>query len=125
MEKLGRGALGSWLEERCKTKGLSLRQASIKIGISHATVADIINGSRACPETIRKLAKAFSQGGDHHRLVLEDELLVLAGFRSARRAGKGPSESMSILLDKLSKMSEPQLKIVGRFCDFISEESKR
>lgn len=116
--------LGSWLWDNCQEAGLSLRQAAAKTDLSHATIADIIRDSNPSPETIRKLAEAFSEGGDHHRQALEDMLLVLAGFRSERK-GDEVNEHMAKLLDKLSKFSEPQLKIMERFCDFLSEEAKR
>lgn len=118
----GLGSLGSWLGERCKTEGLSLRQAATKTNLSHATIADVIKGSNPSPETIRKLAQAFSQGGDHHRRALEDKLLAYVGYRSEPLAGKEPNESMAILLDKLSEFNEPQLRIMVRFAEFLGEE---
>ena len=54
------GGLEKWLEEGCKKERLSLRQAATRTGLSHATIGDIIKGSRASPETISKLAEAFS-----------------------------------------------------------------
>jgi len=116
----GKG-LAVWLEERCKKDGLSLRQAAQKTGLSHATIADIIKGVHPSAETIKKLAEAFSQSGDHHRMALEDNLLVLAGYRSERPKEKELTEPMARLLDKLSEFNEPQLKIMGRFADFISQ----
>jgi len=113
--------LGSWLEERCHKESLSLRQAAAKTNLSHATIADIIKGTNPSPETIRKLAEAFSGGGDHHRDALEDKLLTLAGYRREREKDK-PNEPMARLLDKLSNFNESQLKIMGRFADFISEK---
>jgi len=113
--------LAVWLEERCKKEGLSLRQAARKTGLSHATIADILKGVHPSPETIRKLAEAFSESGDHHRLALEDKLLILVGYRSERPKEKELTEPMARLLDKLSELNEPQLKIMGRFADFISQ----
>lgn len=113
--------LAVWLEERCKRDGLSLRRAAQKTGLSHATIADIIKGVHPSPETIKKLAAAFSESGDHHRLALEDKLLILAGYRSERPQEKELTEPMARLLDKLSEFNEPQLKIVRRFCDFLSQ----
>ena len=124
MEEPTTGTLGQWLEEKCREEGLSLRQASIKIGISHTGISDIIKGTNPSPETIRKLSQAFSQSGDHLRQALEDKLLTLAGYRSERKRDE-VNESMAMLLDKLSNFSEPELKVMGRFADFISEESKR
>lgn len=110
--------VGEWLRARCQEEGLSLRQAAAKTGLSHVTIADIMNGTQASPQTIRKLAMSF--GGDGHQgQVLEDKLLTLAGFRS-QRVGE-LSEPMAELMDKLSQFSEPQLKLMGHFADFISK----
>jgi len=49
--------------------------------VSPATVELLIR-ERSKGKTIRKLAQAFSEGGDHQRMVIEDELLTLAGYRS-------------------------------------------
>jgi len=121
MEEPTTGTLGQWLQERCKEEGLSLRQASARTGLSHATIGDIVKGARATGDTIRKLAQAFGTGGDHHKLALEDQLLVLAGYRSERPKAKEFTEPMARLLDKLSGFSEPELKIMSRFADFIRE----
>lgn len=113
--------LGGWLAERCQQESLSLRQTAAKTGISHATVADIIKGSRASPETIKRLAEAFSEGGDHQRLVLEDELLVLAGYRSERPEGQELSLPLAQLMDIVGEFSWPQIKIMARFAEFLAE----
>jgi len=111
--------LGSWLAERCQQESLSLRQAAAKTGISHATVADIIKGGRPSPETVKKLAGAFAGNGDHEKMALEDELLVLAGYRSERPEVQ-LSLPMAQLLDKLSKFNVRQLKVMGHFADFVA-----
>jgi len=121
MEEPTTGTLGEWLQERCKEEGLSLRQASARTGLSHATIGDIVKGARATGATIRKLALAFGTGGDHHRQALEDKLLVLAGYRSERPKEKELTESMARLLDKLSDFNEPQLRIMLQFCNFITQ----
>lgn len=115
------GGLATWLEERCHKEGLSLRQTATKTGLSHATIADIIRGAKPSSETIKKLAEAFSGNGGHHRLALEDKLLILAGYRSERPEEKELTEPMARLLDRLSDFNEPQLKVMGRFADFISQ----
>jgi len=114
-------SISRWLNEVCRSEKLSLRQAADKTGLSHATIRDIRNGSSASPETIRKLAAAFSGGGDHQKLTLEDHLLVLAGHRTPRPEGKELSQPMAQLIDKLSEFSEPQLRLMARFADFITE----
>jgi len=89
------GGLGKWLEERCKKERLSLRQAATRTGLSHAIIGDIIKGSRVSLETISKLAEAFSESGDHQKPALEDELLVLAGYRTGRPEGQELSQSLA------------------------------
>jgi len=118
LEQPARGGIGQWLKARCQGEGLSLRQAAARTGLSHATIADIINGAQASPQTIKKLALAF--GGDGHRgLALQDELLTLAGYRS-QRVGE-LSEPVAELMDKLSEFSEPELKLIAHFADFLSQ----
>lgn len=111
-------SLGQWLAARCEKERLSLRQTATKTGLSHATIADIINGAQASPQTIRKLAMAFGGNGRQGQ-VLEDKLLTLCGYRSQRLGEL--SESLAELLDKLSQFSEPQLRLISHFADFISE----
>lgn len=77
------GTLGQWLNQRCETEHLSLRQAAAKTSLAHTTIRDIIDGSRPLPETIKKLAQGF--GGNGKRgLALEDRLLALAGYQRER-----------------------------------------
>jgi len=117
-------SLGSWLAEKCKSERLSLRQAAAKTGLSHATLADIRNGkSNVSGETIKKLARYF--GGDgRRRLVLEDRLLVLAGYRTERLEDE-LNEPMARLMDIVSQFSKPQLEIMTRFAEFLAEMEKR
>ena len=112
--------LGHWLEGRCHQEQLSLRQAAARTGLSHATIRDIRNGVSPSPESIRKLSQAF--GGDgNERLALEDHLLTLAGYRTPRPEGEEPTELLAQLIDKAKQLNEPQVKIVGRFADFLLE----
>jgi len=117
-------SLGSWLAEKCKSERLSLRQAAAKTGLSHATLADIRKGkSNVSGETIKKLARYF--GGDgRRRLVLEDRLLVLAGYRTERLEDE-LNEPMARLMDIVSQFSKPQLEIMTRFAEFLAEMEKR
>ena len=112
-------SLGQWLREVCQRERLSLRQAAAKTGLSHATIGDIINGGQATPDTIKKLAAAFGDG-ENQKLALEDKLLVLAGYRSPRPGGE-LSEPVARLLDQVQQLSEPELKILTRFVDFLIE----
>lgn len=115
-------SLAQWLKERCQEGHLSLRQAAAKTGLSHATIADIMRGKTVSGQTIKKLARSF--GGDGHQgMALEDELLVLAGIRTPRSQEK-LSQPLAQLLDRLSQISEPQLKLVGHFVDFLIERVK-
>lgn len=116
--------LGIWLKEKCCSEGLSLRQAATKTGLSHATIRDIMKGGSASAESIRKLAHAFGSDG-RGGLALEDKLLVLAGCRTPRPEGEELSEPLARLIDKLSQFDDAQLKIVGRFADFLGEMEKR
>ena len=116
-----RGGIATWLEERCREESLSLRKASAKTSLSHATIADIIKGVHPSPETIKKLAVAFSTSGNNHKLALEDKLLILAGYRSERPKEKELTEPMARLLDRLSEFNEPQLKVMARFAEFLTE----
>lgn len=112
-------SLGQWLEQMCEREGLSLRKAAVKTGLSHGTIGDIIKGVKPSGETIRKLAHAF--GGNGKRcLVLEDELLILAGYRTGR-SDEELSEPMARLIDRVSEFSESQLKVMSRFADFLAE----
>jgi len=84
--------VGQWLRDRCKKKGWSLREAASNTGLSHATIRDIMKGVRPSAETIRKLAAAFG-GNGHQKCAVEDEILILAGYRTERAEGE-ISESM-------------------------------
>ncbi|GAI67703.1 unnamed protein product, partial [marine sediment metagenome] len=106
------------LRKACKGKNLSLREAGKKIGISHTTIALILHGRRVHPLTIRKLAKAFSNG-QYHRAVLEDELLTLAGYRSNRPPEL--NETIGRLIDSVIDFSPEELKMLTRFADYLVE----
>jgi len=116
--------LGQWLDKKCREEKMSLRDAAKKTGLSHSTIKAIISTSHAHPVTVKKLALAFGGNGDHQISTLEDKLLVLTGCRSGQPDAE-LSEPMARLLDKVSRFSVPQLKVLNRFADFISEmESK-
>ena len=117
-------SLSSWLRERYQREGLSLRQASIKIGISHTTVADLLNGARASPETIKKLAQVFGVGGDKHRLALEDKLLTLAGHRTRRTKDQELSEPLAQLLDTASRLTERQTRLLTYIAEFFDKTDR-
>lgn len=124
MPKSNTGTVGEWLKERLEKERLSLRQAAAKTGLSHAALAGIINGTTPSPETLRKLAHTFG-GNGRRQLVVEDELLILGGYRTPRPDGEEISEPMARLLDKVSRFGEPQLKIIARFADFLAETEEQ
>jgi len=97
-----------------------MRQAAVKTGLSHATIADIIKGASPSPETIKKLSHAFG-GSGNEKLALEDSLLILAGYRTPRSEGVELSVPLAQLMDRLNQFSEPQIKIMTRFADFLAE----
>lgn len=109
--------LGQWLKKRCEQERLSLREAAAKAGLSHATLYDIVKGVHPCPETLKKLAQGFARGASE-RLVLEDELFALAGYRTLR-GGEEISESLAQLKDKVRGFNERQIKMMLKFADFL------
>ena len=110
--------VSDWLRKRCEQTGLSLRQVGAKAGLSHTTIAEVLNGKATPnPGTIKKLALAFG-GNGQRRLVIEDRLLVLAGYRT-RHPKPELSETMAHLLDKVEQLDEPQVKLLSHFVDFL------
>jgi transcriptional regulator with XRE-family HTH domain len=101
-------SLGQWLKERCEAEGLSLRQAAARIGVSHGTIAKIIEGASPSPQTIRRLVRAFAVQ-NAERLVLEDRLLVLAGYRTPRE-----DEEVSCRPGSSDRMKLDESKVTGR-----------
>lgn len=116
--------LGQWLREVCREEKLSLRQAAVKTGLSHSTISEVKKTGVASPETIKKLARAFSEDGSHHRLVLEDKLLVLAGCRSRHSEDK-ISEPLAQLIDAVARFGEPQIKLVTHFAQYLSQMEEK
>ena len=115
--------LGEWIRGKCEEEGLSLRQVATKVGVSHQTIAGLMNSKKALPQTIKKLAKAF--GGDNHqRIALEDKLLSMAGYRT-ERPEEELSEPLARLLDKLAQFNKSQLMIVEQFTDFVEKMEKQ
>lgn len=114
----GQPTISLWLERQCRSDRLSLRKAAAKIGVSHNTVASIINGERPSPGTVAKLARAFADTGPHQRGALEDFLLNLAGYRSERAEGK-VNEPLARLMDKLANFTPEELEVTEQFADFI------
>ncbi|HUV55917.1 MAG TPA: helix-turn-helix transcriptional regulator [Dehalococcoidales bacterium] len=114
------GGLGQWLRERCKNEHLSLRQIGGRAGLSHSTVHTIIKGGHASAETVTKLAHAFGRDGNR-KIALEDELLILAGYRTRQ---EHISQPLAELLDIVNDFSEPQLRVVSAFATYLTEVSQ-
>ena len=114
MEQL---SVADWLKQKCQEEHLSLRKLAARVGVSHVTITEAVNGNRVSADTIKKLASAFSGNGDHQKLALEDKLLSLAGYRSHRV--DDPSEPVAKLLDKISGFDETQLELMAHFADFL------
>ncbi len=122
MDLSARVALGDWFKAKCRTEGWSLRQAGIKTGFSHTTISTIVNGSHSVSAaTVIKLAHTFSVSGEHHRGVLEDELLMLAGYRTRRPEGQDLSQPQAQLLDATSGLTERQLRLLISLGEFMGE----
>lgn len=110
--------LGRWLKERCQEEHLSLRRAGDKTGLSHSTIQAIINGGRASPETIDRLAHGF--GGNHtETTALGDELFILAGYRT--KSELEVSQPLARLIDIMKDFSQPQLKVMSAFATYLAE----
>ncbi len=75
------GSLAQWLQQRCK--GLTVTRVAAEAGLSRTIFYDIMRGHQPLPETIRKLAKVFTDGTEQS-VALEDHLLALAGYRTER-----------------------------------------
>ncbi|MBA7577743.1 hypothetical protein ES708_19596 [subsurface metagenome] len=110
-------SVADWLKQKCQEEHLSLRKLAVKVGVSHVTITEAVNGSRVSADTIKKLARAFSGNGDHQKLALEDKLLALAGYRSHRV--DDPNEAVGKLIDKISGFDEAQLELMAHFADFL------
>jgi len=113
-------AIGQWLESKGKAESLSIRQMATKAGVSHQTIAGLINGTSPSIETIKKLARSFGEG-HQQTLSLEDELFALAGYRTPHTEGNRPNQAFAEVMDKISNFNDPQLKIMARFADFLIE----
>ncbi len=114
------GGLGQWLKERCQEEHLSLRQAGERASLSHSTVHTILKGGHASAETVTKLAHAFGSDGNQ-RIALEDELLILAGYRTRQ---EHISQPLAELLDIVSNFSESQIRVVSSFATYLTEVSQ-
>lgn len=113
-------SLGRWLREKCEEEGLSLRQAATKTGLSHSTIYEIIRGAPASPQSIKKLAETFG-GNGRLRLVLEDKLLTLGGYRSERLEEDTISEPLTRIMDRLSGFSERELKLIEQLIEQLAD----
>ncbi|GAH20429.1 unnamed protein product, partial [marine sediment metagenome] len=60
----------------------------------------------------------------NERLALEDSLLILAGYRTERPEGEDLSQPLARLMDMVANFNEPQLKLMTRFAEFLTEMEK-
>lgn len=107
--------LGKWLKVKCEEERLSLRQVAKKAGINHGTIANLANGKRVLPQTIKLLAHTFG-GNGHHRIALEEKLMYLAGYRIQEPEINPP---LAELLDIAETLSESELKLLNDFAIYI------
>lgn len=110
---------GEWLEAQCRKERLSLRQVGNMTGLSHTTIRDIMKGGRPSPQTVTKLARAFGGDGENQRVVLEDELLFLAGWRTRRQPEV--AQPLAQLMDIAKDFSGPQLRVLSAFAAYLAE----
>jgi len=115
--------IGQWLSRKLKEEHLSLRDAAAKTGLSHSTIADIVNGATASTETVKKLARAFA-GNGQAGLALEDYLLVLAGHRT-ERAEAETAVPLGELMDIVSRFDEAKLELMVSFASFLARMEKK
>ncbi len=115
----------AWLVRKCRERGLSLRKASIKAGLSIATIAALVRGAHPRPETIKKLARFFSGegAGVSEIAALEDHLLILAGDRTPTPEAKY-SEALSRVVAKLRGCEEREILLVEHFIDFLNDKMR-
>ena len=99
---------------------MSIRKLAGRAGLNYVTVAEIRNGSRPSPETIKKLAATFSNNGANQKVALEDYLLSICGYRSEPTDGE-LSESQARLLDKVSHFNQTQFRLVEEFADYVAK----
>lgn len=114
---------GAWVAQKCRERGLSLRQASIGAGLCHATVAAVVRGGRPSPGTVKNLAHFFSANPADpvQTAALEDYLLALAGHRTLLPQGK-ETESLGRVVAKLRGCEEREILLVEHFIDFLHDK---
>ena len=111
-----------WLKERCERERLSSRDAGIKCGLSHVTIAEILNGQGVRADTIKKLVQGFATS-EAEKLALEDKLLILAGFRS-ERSESVLTEAQATLIETVKLASKAEVEVILSFVDFLKAIEK-
>lgn len=116
---MNNNTLGQWLKRKCQEEHLSLRQAGEKANLSHSTIESIIKSKYgyASPETVVKLAHAFS-GDGNEEAALKDELFILAGYRTQKPEFR---PSLAKVLDIARGFNEAQMKVLNDFAVYIKE----
>lgn len=87
--------LAQFLDDQCKQRGLSWREASLKAGLDHGAISRFISGTTPSPASCRKLATLFG--------VEEDLVLVLAGHKIDQTKADNPISEAITLTEELMR----------------------
>jgi transcriptional regulator with XRE-family HTH domain len=91
--------LASFLDEQCKQRNLSWREASLQAGLDHGAISRFIRGTQPNTATSHKLAKFFG--------VDPDIVLQLAGHKKDTSISPGSrTEAMTLIEDLLLSLPE-------------------
>ncbi len=93
-------AIKAWIEEHLAQQGFSMREASIKAGLSPGYISQILRGQPPGIEACLKLAKLFGSSGIY--------VLYLAGYLD-RDPLRGVSPELQNILDMLESMRDEPL----------------
>jgi len=74
--------MGSFLSERCKSRNLSWREASLGAGLDHGAISRFIGGTKPSTDSCIKLARYFG--------VADDIVLHLAGYLDREQGALDP-----------------------------------
>lgn len=113
--------LAVFLDNQCKKRGLSWREASLGAGLDHGAISRFIRGTTPSPDSCQKLAAFFG--------VPEDVLLVLAGHKLISDGGPSKSKTTYIaeyLINQLPPDKQREaLEIIRVMLRFHEEHMER
>lgn len=113
--------LAVFLDNQCKKRGLSWREASLGAGLDHGAISRFIRGTTPSPDSCQKLAAFFG--------VPEDVPLVLAGHKHNSTSHPGKSKAAYVaeyLIDQLPEHRQREvLAIIRIMLQFHEEYSER